>query len=120
MEDEVITTEDQANSTNEEMGGIGIECLLTGRELDVFALLADGASDMQISAALSISLNGVYSQVRGIQRKLGTANRTETALLARTIGPKPPTSGPISSAVISGAGQKTGPAKETIPARPLS
>ena len=65
--------------------GTGIEGLLSTREREVLALLAEGASNKQISKDLSITANTVYTHVRHIQGKLRTSNRTETALLARTM-----------------------------------
>ena len=63
---------------------IEFQGLLSARELEVLELLAEGASNKQISEDLSISPNTVYTHVRHIQSKLRTANRTQTALLART------------------------------------
>ena len=59
--------------------------LLSPRELEVFELLAQGATNKQISESLSISPNTVYTHIRHIQGKLRTANRTQTALLARAM-----------------------------------
>ena len=59
--------------------------ILSVRELDVLELLAQGATNKQISEVLSISPNTVYTHVRHIQGKLRTANRTQTASLARTM-----------------------------------
>lgn len=64
---------------------IGLGGLLSTRELEVLELLAQGASNKQISDALSIAPNTVYTHVRHIKSKLRTANRTQTALLARTL-----------------------------------
>ncbi len=58
---------------------------LSARELEVLDLLAEGASNKQISENLLISPNTVYTHVRHIQGKLRTANRTQTALLAKTM-----------------------------------
>lgn len=58
---------------------------LSARELEVLDLLAEGASNKQISENLSISTNTVYTHVRHIQGKLRTSNRTQTALLAKTM-----------------------------------
>ena len=63
----------------------GIEGLLSARELEVLELLAQGATNKQISETLSISPNTVYTHIRHIQGKLRTANRTQTASLARTM-----------------------------------
>ena len=63
-------------------GRIRYEGLLSVRELEVLALLAEGASNKQISEGLAISPNTVQTHVRHIQRKLKTANRTQAALLA--------------------------------------
>ncbi len=65
--------------------GAGITGSLSARELQVLDLLAEGASNKQISQNLSITANTVYTHVRHIQGKLRTANRTQTALLAKTI-----------------------------------
>ena len=76
----------QSPAPNEGMPiDISTGALLSAREWDVLELLAQGASNKQISEVLSISPNTVYTHVRHIQGKLQTANRTQTALLARTM-----------------------------------
>lgn len=59
--------------------------LLTPREMEVLPLLADGASNRQIAALLNISVYTVYTHVKHIQYKLGTMNRTQTAVVASTL-----------------------------------
>jgi len=54
--------------------------LLTSREHDVLALLAEGASNATIAARLVISEATVKSHVRHILRKLRAANRTEAVI----------------------------------------
>lgn len=58
---------------------------LSGRELDVLEVLAQGATNQQISATLCISRNTVKTHVRHIIGKLNIANRTQAALLGRNI-----------------------------------
>jgi DNA-binding CsgD family transcriptional regulator len=54
-----------------------VEGLLTRRELDVLALLAQGASNNAIAGALVISSGTVKFHVHSILRKLHVANRAE-------------------------------------------
>ena len=58
---------------------------LSPRELEVLEQLTLGSSNNQIAQVLSISPNTVYTHVRNIKAKLRTSNRTQTALLARTM-----------------------------------
>ena len=62
----------------------GEEPPLTARMVDIAFLLADGASDRQISTALEISERTVSAEVREIGRRLGTDNRAQT--IARICG----------------------------------
>ena len=57
---------------------------LTARMVDIAWLLADGASDRQISRELGISERTVSNEVREIGRRLGTGNRSHT--IARICG----------------------------------
>ena len=56
---------------------------LTGRELDVFRLLAQGASNREIAQALTVTENTVKTHVRNILDKLELRNRSEVAAYAR-------------------------------------
>ena len=56
---------------------------LTAREAEVLGLLAEGATDAAIAAALSISVNTVNKHVASILAKTGAANRTAAAALRR-------------------------------------
>lgn len=64
----------------EQPGGGGIR--LTGRERDVLAGIARGASNRAIAADLGIAENTVKNHVRGVLDKLGATSRTEAALRA--------------------------------------
>ena len=55
---------------------------LTARELEVLKLLAEGLSNQEIAAALSISERTVSTHVSNILSKLHLANRTQAALYA--------------------------------------
>ncbi len=55
---------------------------LTGRELDVLRLLADGLSNREIGERLCISANTAANHVRSILSKTGAANRTQAAIFA--------------------------------------
>ena len=59
---------------------------LTGRELQVLALLAAGTSNQQIASELVVALETVKKHVSHILGKLGAANRTQAAARARALG----------------------------------
>lgn len=59
---------------------------LTNREEEVLALLVDGYSNAEIAAQLVISVAAVKFHVSNILSKMGVANRTEAAVLARQSG----------------------------------
>jgi DNA-binding CsgD family transcriptional regulator len=59
---------------------------LTAREREVLALLADGATDRQIAAALVISPRTASIHVGNILAKLDVPNRGAAAALARDLG----------------------------------
>ena len=65
--------------------GINFEGLLSARQLEVLALLAEGVGNREIAEELSISPSTVYRHLKHIQEKLKTTNRTQTVLLARTL-----------------------------------
>ncbi len=65
---------------------------LTGREREVWALLAEGLTNVQIAARLSLSENTVKFHVQHLYQKLGVKNRTEAAL--RHASPGRPPSAP--------------------------
>lgn len=56
---------------------------LTEREREVLALLVQGSSNAEIAASVHLSVAAVKYHVSGILSKLGAANRTEAAALAR-------------------------------------
>jgi DNA-binding NarL/FixJ family response regulator len=55
------------------------EDLLSRRELEVLALIAEGATNAQIAERLVIAITTVESHVKSILRKLEVSNRTEAA-----------------------------------------
>jgi DNA-binding CsgD family transcriptional regulator len=55
---------------------------LTGREVEVLRLMAEGQTNPEISQALSISAHTAKSHVINIFNKLGVDNRTQAAVLA--------------------------------------
>jgi DNA-binding NarL/FixJ family response regulator len=54
-----------------------LEGLLTERELEVFALMAEGATNAEIADRLYIAKGTVKTHVKNILRKLGVRNRTQ-------------------------------------------
>lgn len=59
---------------------------LTPRELEVLVLLVEGNSNARIADQLVVSVAAVKFHVSSILSKLGAANRTEAAALARELG----------------------------------
>ncbi|PSB15431.1 DNA-binding response regulator [Phormidesmis priestleyi ULC007] len=59
---------------------------LTGRELEVLALIVDGCSNAEISAKLYITVGTVKTHVRNILNKLGADDRTQVAVRALRTG----------------------------------
>ena len=59
---------------------------LSGRELEVLALMAAGESNGEIAARLFISITTVKTHVNNLYRKLGTSSRTRAAARARELG----------------------------------
>ena len=59
---------------------------LTPRELEVLQCLAQGLSNREIAAELSVSIRTVTTHVRNILDKLHLANRTQAALYAQEQG----------------------------------
>lgn len=63
-------------------GGVAASGLLTGRQLDVLRLLAEGLPNKRIARELDISAATVKLHVSAILRALHAANRTEAVLAA--------------------------------------
>jgi DNA-binding NarL/FixJ family response regulator len=59
---------------------------LTTREIEVLYLLAEGASNLDISLKLFISISTVKTHISAILRKLQCANRTAAVKTARNHG----------------------------------
>ena len=59
---------------------------LTGRELEVIALVAAGMSDGEIAGSLAISKKTASVHVANIKAKLGAGTRIEIAIRARRAG----------------------------------
>ena len=62
---------------------------LTGRELEVLALLAAGSPNPRIAEELVVALDTVKMHGSHLVGKLGAANRTEAVTRARQLGPIP-------------------------------
>jgi DNA-binding CsgD family transcriptional regulator len=57
------------------------EFSLTAREAEVLEIMAEGASNSEISQRLTISESTAKSHVKSVLRKLGVRNRTQAVLL---------------------------------------
>ncbi|AHH95666.1 response regulator transcription factor [Kutzneria viridogrisea] len=59
---------------------------LSGRELEVLALVGQGNSNAEIAAALNVTESTVKAHVSRLMAKLSCANRVQAAMLARDAG----------------------------------
>lgn len=62
---------------------------ISGRELEVLALLADGRSNKEIAGRLEVSPNTVKTHLAKLYEKLEVGRRTEAILRARELGMLP-------------------------------
>jgi DNA-binding CsgD family transcriptional regulator/tetratricopeptide (TPR) repeat protein len=62
---------------------------LTGRQVEVLGLLAEGLSDAEIAARLSLSAKTVGHHVSALLAKLGVGSRRQAAAAARRLGVAP-------------------------------
>ena len=58
------------------LGGEAAAALLSGRERQVLALVAQGLSDQEIADQLVVSYHTVHRHVANIRHKLGRSSRT--------------------------------------------
>ena len=72
----------EKNETNAGIETLETQTLLTQREVEVLKLVADGATNTEISDILSISSHTVKSHVIHIFNKLGVNDRTQAAVWA--------------------------------------
>ncbi len=73
-----------ASSSETRLGGL-VEPL-TGRELELLALIAEGLSNRQIAERLFLSPQTVKVHARNIYGKLGAGSRTQAVATARSLG----------------------------------
>jgi DNA-binding NarL/FixJ family response regulator len=59
---------------------------LTGREIEILRLVAEGLSNKAVAQALAVSENTVKYHMKNILQKLGVQNRTEAATCAIRAG----------------------------------
>lgn len=76
------TNSSQDNRTPSEKDDTGIQTNLTDREIEVLRLMAEGATNTEISKALSISPHTVKTHVIHIFNKLCVNDRTQAAVWA--------------------------------------
>jgi DNA-binding CsgD family transcriptional regulator/ArsR family metal-binding transcriptional regulator len=82
ISDELI----QNNNTVSQKNSVEVHTELTDREIQVLALVSEGATNIEISEALSISRHTVKSHVVNIFNKLGVNDRTQAAVWATRHG----------------------------------
>jgi ATP/maltotriose-dependent transcriptional regulator MalT len=58
---------------------------LSGRELEVLALVASGMSNKKIAGRLFVSVSTVKTHINNLYRKLGTRSRTQAIARAREL-----------------------------------
>ena len=62
------------------------DAMLTSREREVLALIADGATNREIAGVLFLSPHTVKEHTSSLYRKLGARNRAEAVQKAQRIG----------------------------------
>jgi DNA-binding NarL/FixJ family response regulator len=60
--------------------------VITERELEVLALVAEGWNNSEIGPMLGISEEGIKSHMRNITKALGARNRTHCVVIAMRAG----------------------------------
>lgn len=69
-----------------DLAAAALTCRLTGRELDVLALLGEGLSNAEIADRLFLGTGTVKDHISAILAKLGAANRVQAAVIAHRAG----------------------------------
>ncbi|MFJ5230214.1 response regulator [Kitasatospora sp. NPDC088391] len=69
-----------------DLAATALTCRLTGRELDVLALLGEGLSNSEIADRLFLGTGTVKDHISAILGKLGAANRVQAAVIAHRAG----------------------------------
>ena len=82
LENGIPTPRQEEGETGFEGDHHGIRVILTGREVEVLRLMAEGFTNPEISEILSISHHTVKSHVVHIFNKLGVNDRTQAAVWA--------------------------------------
>ena len=59
-----------------------LDISISAREKEVLALLCDGLGNKEIASRLYISVHTVKFHIQALMKKLGTQNRTQTAVAA--------------------------------------
>ncbi|MFE0461523.1 response regulator [Kitasatospora sp. NPDC058965] len=67
-------------------GALALVGTLTGRELDVLALLGEGLANAEIAERLFLGTGTVKDHISAILGKLGAANRVQAAVIAHRAG----------------------------------
>jgi DNA-binding NarL/FixJ family response regulator len=87
---ELVVTAREARGASGVAGALARETVsapvLTPREREILALLADGLSNKQIAARLGISTNTVKTHLELLFDKLDASSRTEAVTLAARMG----------------------------------
>ncbi len=78
----IVRAADAVDNGFAAMGEAGAQALLTPRELDVLAALAEGMTNKAIARRLNISLHTVKFHLESLFRKLGARTRTEAVVKA--------------------------------------
>ena len=82
-----LISDDSVGADNSRSERVRLRASLTQRERQIFELLGEGLSNLEIAERVGLTENTVKHYMTPLLHKLGVRNRTEAALLARKFGP---------------------------------
>ena len=86
IEDGLMVIEQEFMDSLAQESAHKLDVSISTREKEVLALLCDGLGNKEIASRLYISIHTVKFHIQTLMKKLGTQNRTQTAVIASRMG----------------------------------